>query len=132
MNIYDALQHVPLKKRMYFLWKHDLEFDKTRQKKTEQQFLKSVEAKTMNPYIKWENSNEYQALLSILMKMKVIHDIEKVYKTVSDKAKEGDSKAIDTLLKIKKEIDQSAQVAEDLFRQPKDSKDKNEDDGLTI
>lgn len=104
MNIYEALRSVPDKKRLYFQWKFNLNFDQTKQPKNESEFLKMVGSKTMNGYIAWEKSEEYRSLVAILLNTRFDTDLEEIYDSLSVKAKEGDEKSIKLLLQIGKEI----------------------------
>ena len=114
MNIYDALKQVEDKKAQYFKWKHDIGFDRNAPKKTEEEFLKVVERKTMNGFIKWEKSNEYKALLLLMLGTQTTNDLHEVYQAVLEKAKQGED--VNNFLKLHKEINESAKVANDVFK----------------
>ncbi|GAA0366897.1 hypothetical protein [Bacillus horti] len=134
MNIYDALKNVrDWKKREYFKWKHDIRYDQRLEKKTEEQFLKSVDKKTMNPYLAWERSPEYKGLLAIYLDSRMANDLEEIYSVVSTKAKEGDSNSVKLFLSLHKEIQQHAKNADKAFKDISDNDEtEDEDDGLEL
>ncbi|WP_230203559.1 hypothetical protein [Bacillus massiliigorillae] len=115
MNIYDALQGITLKKRLYFTWKHDIRFKRDIEKKSEEDFLKEVQLKTMDGFIKWEKTSEYKQLLMLLLDSKVSNDFEDIYNIVSKQAKEGDEKSIRLFITLQKEIQAYAKVASKQF-----------------
>ncbi|MCT2196189.1 hypothetical protein M3G15_13685 [Paenibacillus sp. p3-SID1389] len=104
MNIYEALKGVPNKKRLYFLWKFNLNWDQTKRPKSEPEFLKMVGNKTLNGFLSWEKTEEYRNLVAILLNTRFDSDLEEIYDSLSHKAKEGDEKSIKLLLQIGKEI----------------------------
>mgnify|MGYP006922131404 CR=1 FL=1 len=104
MDIYEALKKLNWKKKAYFVWRHDLEFDKTREKNSEERMCEILKVKTLNSYIKWENSAEYLRLLNLYLETKFANDLEQIYATTQQKAVEGDEKAIKLLLDIQKQI----------------------------
>ena len=112
MNIYQALKQVPHKKRLYFQWKFGLNFDQSKQQKSEEQFLKIVGAKTMNGFKAWEKSDEYKNLLALYLNSRVDDDFYQVYEKVAEKALKGDEKYIKLLIQLRREIKDFAKVAE--------------------
>lgn len=113
-------------KKAYFKWKFNIWYDNLDKKKmTPDEFLKYVDRKSFVPFERWERTPEYERLVNIYLNSKSANDLLEVYEKVSEKAKEGDDKAINQLLKLQKEI--KANI--------KSSKAKNvteEDDGLVI
>lgn len=130
MNIYEALQNVSYKKQEYFKWKHDIRFNQTSPRKTEEEFLKTVELKTFNSFHKWERTQEYKNLLLLLLESKVANDFDNIYKIVTDKAKEGDEKSIRLFLSMQKDIQSNAKLAAKTFEMVED--DEQEDDDLVL
>lgn len=126
MNIYEALRSVPDKKRLYFQWKFNLNFDQTKHPKNETEFLKMVGSKTKNGYIAWEKSEEYRNLVAILLNTRFDTDLEEIYDSLSVKAKEGDEKSIKLLLQIGKEIKGFAKEAVRQLNQEDDDEDELE------
>ncbi|OXS67240.1 hypothetical protein [Priestia filamentosa] len=129
MNIYEALKQVEEKKAQYFQWKHDIRYDRTIPKKTEEEFLKQVDRKTLNPFIKWEKSGEYKSLILLLLGSQVSQDLQDVYNAVLDKAKNGDN--INDFMKLYKEINSNAELAAKSFNVIEEDEEE-EDDGLEV
>ncbi|MGG2111064.1 hypothetical protein ABFY60_11170 [Lysinibacillus pakistanensis] len=100
MDIYSELKKVTWKKEQYFLWKHDLYVLK--EKPNESDFLKQIESKSLAYMKKWEKSEEYLNLVSVLIQSKIAEDLEKIYYSLRDKAHQGDEKAIKMLLELQK------------------------------
>jgi hypothetical protein len=111
MNIYEALKKLPLRKREYFKWKFNLRYDQRLPKKSPEEFLKYLELKTFNSLLEWEKTEEYRNLLAIYLNTRFDHDLEEIYSSLSDKAKQGDEKSIRLLLQLGKEIKQYAKEA---------------------
>lgn len=131
MNIDQALDQLKdYRKKLYFQWKHDIRYDQTRDKLTEEELLKQLMRKSLNPYIKWERSNEYQNLVYLYMQSKVHNDLLESYQKVSEKATQGDEKSIKLLLDMSKVIKDYAKFASKEFE--KNSEEIEEDDDLEI
>ena len=125
MNIYEALQSVSYKKRQYFLWKHDINWDRRKPPKSEVDFMRSVGAKTMNGFIAFEKSEEYRRLMAIYLNTRFDNDLEEIYESLSKKAKDGDEKSVKLLLQLGKDI---KQYAKDAAREFSAADDQEEDD----
>lgn len=115
MNIYEALEQLPHMKKLYFQWKHDIRFKQDLPKKSQEDFLKEVNRKTLDGFIKWERTAEYKQLLMLLLDSRIATDFEEIYKIVSNKAKEGDEKSIRLFLTLQKDIQQNAKMAAKTF-----------------
>ena len=127
-NIHEALKMVDPQYAEYFRFKFpDVRYYQNRPIKTEEEFLKTVNRKSMNPFLKWEKTDEYKALLMLYLNTKVSDDFEEIYNIVVSKSKEGDSAAIKVFLQLQKEIRNNAKVASKLFEQI-DEEEENEDD----
>lgn len=100
----------------YFKWKHEIRYDQTLEKKTEEEFLKQVERKTMNPFIAWERTADYKKLLTLLLESKLADDMEEIYNIVTDNAKKGDDKAVRLFLQLQKEIIDNAKIAKETLK----------------
>ncbi|WP_342477781.1 hypothetical protein NYE24_00550 [Paenibacillus sp. FSL H7-0350] len=122
-NIYEALKNIPSKKKLYFLWKHNLSFDQTKAPKSEAEFLQTVGLSTLNTYIRWERSEEYRNLVAILLNTRFDGDLELIYDSLAVKAKEGDEKSIKLLLQIGKDIKIYAKDAAMQFNKDEESED---------
>ncbi|MBW4081366.1 hypothetical protein [Paenibacillus sp. S150] len=104
MNLHEALKTIQNKKRLYFIWKHDIGFNQTKSPKTEAEFLKTVGLKSLSSFVRWERSLEYRSLVALLFNTRFDGDLEQIYDALSVKAKEGDEKAIRLLFQIGKDI----------------------------
>ncbi|MEH6944014.1 hypothetical protein [Bacillus sp. JJ722] len=132
LNIYEALNKITLKKRLYFTWKHDIRFKRDVEKKSEEEFLKEVQLKTFDGFIKWEKSSEYKQLLMILLDSKVSSDFDEIYSIVSEQAKKGDEKSVRLFLSLQKEIQSYAKVAAKQFQTVIEDEQEEEDDDLDL
>ncbi|MGG4038564.1 hypothetical protein [Heyndrickxia ginsengihumi] len=128
MNIYEALQNVSYKKQEYFKWKHDIRFNQSIPKKSEEEFLKVVDLKSLNTFHRWERTQEYKNLLLLLLESKVANDFDEIYRVVTDKAKEGDEKSIRLFLSMQKDIQSNAKLAAQTFTSVEDEEDTEDDD----
>lgn len=122
-NIYEALKTVPQKKKLYFLWKHNLSFDQTKAPKSEDEFLQTTGHSSLNTFIRWERSEEYRNLLAILLNTRFDADLEQIYDSLAVKAKEGDDKSIKLLLAIGKDIKNYAKDAAKQFSKDEEAED---------
>lgn len=130
MNIYEALKQTDFRFAEYFRYLHpDLRFDQSKPVKSEQEFLKTVSRKSMSPFYRWEKSNEYKNLLMLYLEYKVNDDYEQIYNIVSDKAKQGDEKAIKIFLTLQKDIQSMANFIKKTFN---DIEDVEEEDDLDV
>lgn len=133
MNIYEALENIPNRnKREYFKWKFDIRYDRTRPKKTKEEFLKQVEKKTLNSFIKWEKTSEFRQLLTLYLDSKIANDLEEIYKVVSENAKKGDEKSIKLFLQLQKEISSHAKLALKALDNNDEEEEIEVDDGLEM
>lgn len=129
MNIHEALKQIDSQFAEYFRYKFpDVRYFQDRPIKSEKEFLKTVNRKSMNPFLKWEKTDEYKALLMLYLNTKVADDFEDIYNIVSEKAKSGDEKAIKIFLQLQKEIRNNAKIASKLFEQVEDDEEENDDD----
>lgn len=125
MNIYDVLKEVPFHKRQYFTWKHDIRFDRSIPKKSEEELLKEINRKTLNGLIRWEKTAEYRGLVLLLIESRIANDMEEIYEVTSKKAREGDERAIKLLLDLHKKAQENAKL---MFKQVKEESHYNDDD----
>lgn len=132
MSIFDALKTIDPKKALYFQYKFpDLRYDQSKPLKTEEDFLRLAERKTINSFLKWEKSSEYKNLIQLYLDTKIADDYKEIYKIVVDKAREGDEKSIRLFLTLQKDIQQNSRVAAKQFENDEDEVIE-EDDGLMI
>ncbi|MGE6259210.1 hypothetical protein ACQKCU_15110 [Heyndrickxia sporothermodurans] len=133
MNIHEALKNTRPKFAEYFKYKFpDLRFDQTKPLKNEEDFLKLVDRKSMNPFYRWEKTQEYKNLLTLYLDTKIADDLEKIYSVVSSKAIDGDEKAVRLFLTLQKDIQSSAKLAAETFEKVIDDEDEQEDDDLVL
>jgi len=130
MNLYEALDQLTNEKKLYFSWKHDIRFKRDIPKKSEQEFMKEVNRKSLDGFIKWERTAEYKNLLMLLLDSKIASDFEDIYKVVSDKAKTGDEKSIRLFLTLQKDIQSNAKLAAKTFASVEE--EVEEDDDLVL
>jgi len=124
----DALMQVGDRARKYFRWKFDIPFGGVPMKQeTLEEVCKFLGVRNPQYFKDWERTDEYKNLVNIYLNSKVANDILDIYNVVSEKAKKtGDPRAIDTLLKLQKEIQASIKLAK------KKKKDNDDDDGLIL
>lgn len=128
MNIYEALKQVRWDYAEYFKYKFGIRYDQTKPARSDEDFLRLVSKKTMNPYIQWERSKEYKDLVALYLQSRVANDLAEVYDKVSAKAKEtAEEKSIKMMLTLHKEINEHAKNA---FTNVEDEEEG--DDGLSI
>ena len=127
MDIYEALKQLTWKKRMYFNWRHDIFYDKSKGTQTEQEIMDKLKVKSMNEYIKWERTPQYMQLLNLFLESKFANDLEKVYNMTAERAvaEDADEKSIKLLLQIQKEIRAFNKAASNI--KPSKSEDEFED-----
>ncbi|MDD2287946.1 MAG: hypothetical protein PHY55_03845, partial [Bacteroidales bacterium] len=77
-------------------------------KKSPEEFLNSVQLKSFETLKRWESTEEYATLVALMLKGRAGNDLLQVYEKVSEKAKTGEKSAVDTFLKLQKEIDELA------------------------
>ena len=127
ITIEQALNKLPYTKAEYFKWKFGIGFV-DRGDVTEEQFLKRVRRSNIKVFERWERTEEYKNLVAIYLNSKTANDLLEVYDVVSKKAKKGDSRCIEQLLKLQKEIRETAKLADMSFNNSS-KKSKKEDDG---
>lgn len=128
MSIYEALKSIDPRKSMYFQYKFpDLRYYQDRPLKTEEDFLRQAERKTINPFLKWEKTSEYKNLVQMYLDTKIADDYKEIYDIVVNKAKEGDEKSIKLFLTLQKDIQSNSKVAAKQFEN--DYEDENDDIG---
>lgn len=130
MNIYEALNKIPAYRQYYFKYKHDLYFRGDEKPANDEEFMDRLKRlwnrSTLDGFIRWERTEEYQNLLVLLMETRLIDDVHKAYEAVSAKAKEGDERAVKTMLELGKEIKSLAKTARSRMNE-KVNKKKDED-----
>lgn len=128
MNIHEALKSINWQKAEYFKYKFpELRYDQSKPLKSEEDFLRLVDRKSMNPFTKWEKTNEYKNLIQLYLNTKIADDMEKVYEVVSSKAIKGDDKAVRLFISLQKEIQSNAKLAAKTFKSNEDEVEEEDD-----
>lgn len=101
----EALGKVWQKHRRYFRWKFKLPYKGQEYKdRPLEEIMKIDGIANISTYLAWEKTEEYHYLINLMLNGKSANDLLDIYEAVADKAKKGDSKAVDTLLKLQKTI----------------------------
>ena len=129
MNIYEALKKIDFKFAEYFKYLHpELRFDHSKPLKTEEDFLRLVDRKTMSPFYRWEKSKEYKNLLMLYLDYRMSKDYEEIYNLISTKAKEtGDPQTVKLFLQLQKDISSNAKAVSKLFNQVEEEPEEDDD-----
>lgn len=101
MELKEALKELPYKKQFYFKWKNDYGM---RNSKTDEEALKQLAVKDFYVFEQWESSSEYQYLMNLLIQSRIGQDMQVIYESTSEKAKQGDEKSIKILFEMQKQI----------------------------
>ena len=107
-GIHKALEKVDWRKRAYFMRKFQIRTAKNAHilAMSDEEFLKWADRRTMTVFHNWEQTDEYFELYMIYMRGKMQRDLETVYDVVSEKAKQGDEKAVKLFLQLHKDMNQ--------------------------
>ncbi|MGG3845573.1 hypothetical protein [Aeribacillus composti] len=108
MNIHQALSKLDWRKRAYFMRKFQIRSPKNEHilNMSDEEFLQWADRKSMIVFHNWEQTDEYWELYMIYMRGKMQRDLETVYDVVSEKAKQGDEKAVKLFLQLHKNMTQ--------------------------
>jgi len=117
------LMDLPYPKKLYFEWKHDIRYKSNNKPMNEERFLRNVGKKTLDSFIEWERSAQYRKLVALLLESRSANDLIEIYNTVSEKAKQGDDKAINTLLKLQKELKKISKEKIDMVEEEQEEND---------
>ncbi|WP_339171205.1 hypothetical protein [Anoxybacillus sp. FSL W8-1294] len=127
-GIHKALEKVDWRKRAYFMRKFQIRTPKNKHiiSMSDEEFLKWADRKSMTVFHNWEQTDEYFELYMTYMRGKMQRDLETVYDVVSEKAKQGDEKAVKLFLQMHKDM---TQLQKSMNRtQTKQEKVQEEDD----
>lgn len=126
-GIHKALEKVDWRKRAYFMRKFQIRTAKNAHilNMTDEEFLKWADRKSMIVFQNWEQTDEYFELYMKYMKLKMQRDLETVYDIVSEKAKQGDEKAVKLFLQLHKDM---AQLQKSMNRAQTKQAEVQEDD----
>lgn len=126
MNINDAIKKLSYKKAQFVRYHFNLWFDQNKTM-TEDEFLKSVQLKSMSTFNRFQKSDEFKHITSLVLASKTAEDLIEVYEIVRKKALDGDDKAISTLMKLHKEINSYKKEAEKAFSKLNTDEDEYDD-----
>ncbi|MGG4000739.1 hypothetical protein [Anoxybacillus kestanbolensis] len=107
-GIHKALEKVDWRKRSYFMRKFQIRTAKNAHilAMSDEEFLKWADRQTFTTFHNWEQTDEYFELYMLYMKGKMQRDLEAIYDVVSEKAKQGDEKAVRLFLQLHKDMNQ--------------------------
>ena len=128
------LRKLPYKKALYVKYKFELWFGREKPP-TEKEFLKMVDLKTFNTYIRWERTEDFKHVTSVVLGAKQAEDLILIYdlcKKKVENSKSPEPKDIDMLLKLQKEINLHRKEAESYFRTKHSNNDDEEQDDLEL
>ena len=133
MNIHQALSGVDWRKRAYFMRKFQIPSPKNKHilSMSDDEFLQWADRRSMTVFENWEQTDEYQELYMIYMRGKMQRDLEAIYDVVSEKAKQGDEKAVKLFLQLHKDMNQ-LQKAMNRTQTKQEEVQEDEDDDLVL
>ena len=131
-DIRKLIDDLPQDKRTYVYYKFpDLRKLDHGKEYTEEEFLNMVGRKSLDAYLYWEKSTEYNMILALYLQSKVIADIYEVYEVVKDNALTGDDKSVKLLLTLNKEINSIVKQSKELSANSRETQEEIYD-GLVI
>jgi hypothetical protein len=98
---------------------------------TDEEFLQWADRRSFTVFHNWEQTDEYFELYMIYMRNKMQRDLETVYDVVSDRAKQGDEKAVKLFLQLHKDMNQ-LQKAMNRTNKTKQEEVQEDDDDLVL
>ncbi|AFM40998.1 hypothetical protein Desaci_2023 [Desulfosporosinus acidiphilus SJ4] len=105
MTLDEQLARTNLKYKRYFRWKFKLSTrGRAYKERPLEEIMKIDLIKTRETYYAWEKTEEYQNLVNLLIMSNAGNDLLEIYNVMLDKAKKGDAKAVDTVIKLQKSI----------------------------
>ena len=119
-------------KYAYFMWRNKLaNANRDFSEFTEQDIIEKYCKGSLKKYgnlKQWENTEEYEELMNLLLLEKSNKDFVEIYNAVSEKAKQGDDKAVKTFLALQNEIRKSVKNK----KSNKAEQEEIEDDDLVL
>lgn len=134
MNIHQALSKLDWRKRAYFMRKFQIRSPKNEHilSMSDEEFLKWADRKSMIVFQNWEQTDEYFELYMLYMKGKMQRDLETVYDVVSEKAKQGDEKAVRLFLQLHKDMTQLQKAMNRPMQKKQEEVQEEDDDDLVL
>lgn len=132
-GIHKALEKVDWRKRAYFMRKFQIRTAKNAHilAMSDEEFLKWADRRTMTVFRNWEQTDEYFELYMLYIKGKMQRDLEAIYDIVSEKAKQGDEKAVKLFLQMHKDMTQ-LQKSMNRTQTKQEEAQEDDDDDLEI
>lgn len=132
-NLEDALKSINWMKAAYFRYKFpELRYDQSRPLKSEEEFLRFVNRKSVNSFVHWEKSQEYKNLIQLYLDTKIADDLQEIYEIVTENAKKGDDKSVRLFLSMQKDIQSNAKLASKTFKVKDEENDDSDDFELDL
>lgn len=133
-GIHKALEKVDWRKRAYFMRKFQIRTPKNAHilAMSDEEFLKWADRRSFTVFENWEQTDEYFELYMIYMRGKMQRDLETVYDVVSEKAKQGDEKAVKLFLQIHKDMTQLQKAMNQTNKKQQEEVQEDDDDDLEI
>lgn len=108
MTLDEQLARTPLKYRRYFRWKYKLPVrGRVYNDRPLEEIMRIDGVKNKETYYSWEKTEQYKHLIDLLILSHIGNDLYDMYNVMLNKAKKGDSKAVDTVIKLQKSIAQN-------------------------
>ncbi|MEU2589656.1 hypothetical protein ACI2JA_19840 [Alkalihalobacillus sp. NPDC078783] len=105
MDIKSLLGKLSDQKASWFKYRNNCYYYEEKRPQSDEEFLNRVAtSKTLSGLKEWERTEEYQKLLAIYTESQMVSDLKDVYDTLLEKAKEGDDKAVKSLLQVSHKI----------------------------
>lgn len=102
------LAKTPLKYRRYFRWKYKLPVrGRVYVDRPLEEIMRIDGVKNKETYYSWEKTEQYKHLIDLLIQSHAANDLIDMYNAMLDKAKKGDARAVDTVIKLQKSIAQN-------------------------
>ena len=104
----DQLAKTPHKYKRYFRWKFKLPaFGRKYIDRTLEELMEIDGVKNKEVYQTWEQSDEYKHLVDLYIHCNSANDLLEIYNATLEKAKKGDARSVDTMIKLQKSIAQN-------------------------
>lgn len=132
MTLDEQLVKTSMKYKRYFRWKFKLTSrGRVYNDRPLEEIMKIDGVKNKETYYIWETTDEYKHLVDLYIMSHAANDLLEIYTVMLNKAKKGDSKAIDTIIKLQKSITQDIKGNSHNINTVVVAQD-DEDDGLEL
>ncbi|MEZ2661291.1 hypothetical protein ACBP89_25370 [Aneurinibacillus aneurinilyticus] len=120
----EKLRNLTERRKLYVLHKFKL-FSDDRINWTDEDFLEHTRLQSFKSMKEWETTDDFQEIAKIAIASKSANDLWHVYESLREKSMNGDTKSIDMLLKLHKELNRE-------LNGNKSAKQETYDDGLQL